>query len=166
MQRGQWSAAYDLALGIETRFPEYRELYEVDCALGRCLAMQKQFDAARQRLERVLHAPQAAGTETAATAEWWIAETFFRQQRWDDAIPAYVRAAVGSHDPNLQARALLQLGKCYDRKGDTQEARRRFDQVVNEYGRTPFAEEALQHLQTLGSSREALQPSDATGTRR
>jgi hypothetical protein len=45
-------------------------------------------------------------------------------------------------DPNIKARARFNIGEAYWKKGDTEQARINFQTVVDQYPKTPYAEEA------------------------
>src|SRR5690606_14516745 len=83
VQEKQWQAARELAEGIEKQFPEFEQQYDADYLVGRCLAAQGEFDAARTRFQRVVQSPIGGKTETAAMAQWMIGETHFHQENFD-----------------------------------------------------------------------------------
>jgi TolA-binding protein len=142
----KWDEAYELAAPIPRQFPEFRQLYEVDYLLGRCLGKRGEFSAARDAFERVLLSPEGGRTETAAMAQWMIGESFFHQQRYDDAIKAYDKVVASFDWPRWQAGALLQAGKCYELQGDRVEAEKYYARLLKEFPDTPFSLEAKERL--------------------
>jgi TolA-binding protein len=148
-QREQWRAAYDEALAIERRFPKFRQQYEADYVIGRCLAMQADFSAARSRYERVIRSPEGGGTETAAMAQWMIGETYMHQKDYDNALRAYYRVESLFAFPHWQAAALLQAGKCHRMKGEREQAAKLLAQVLTQHPDSSFAEDAAECLKTL-----------------
>jgi TolA-binding protein len=148
----QWQQAYDMAVSIPERFPEFRQLYEVDYLLGRCLSSQAKFDQARAAYERVIRSPVGGRTETAAMAQWMIGESYFHQQNFDEAIKAYHRVERLYAYPRWQAGALLQAGKCYESKGDAKQAIKLYAQLLKDYPETEFTDEAARRLR-VGSER-------------
>jgi TolA-binding protein len=141
-----WDAAYEMASEIEQRFPEFRQQYEADFVVGRCLAMRARFDEARERYERVIRSPSGGRTETAAMAQWMIGESYLHQKQYDQALRAFARVESLYAYPRWQAAALLQAGKCLQHQGDREQAARCFSRVVSEYPQSTFAEEAEQRL--------------------
>jgi TolA-binding protein len=142
----QWSEAYNLAAGIAQRWPEFRQQYEADYLIGRCLMAQARFQDAREAFERVVRSPAGGRTETAAMAQWMIGETFFHQKNYAEAIKAYYRVERLFPYPRWQAGALLQAGKCHEMRGEFAEAVQRYGQLLKDYPDTPFAEDAEQRL--------------------
>ena len=63
-EQQKWQEAYDLASGIEERFPEFGQQYEVDYVLGLCLVQAGQAGRGVQRYERVIRSPEGGRTET------------------------------------------------------------------------------------------------------
>jgi TolA-binding protein len=149
MQQEQWDEAYQLATEIETRFPGFRQQYEADYVLGRCLAARGDFEEARRRYERVIRSPAGGRTETAAMAQWMIGESYFHEKRYDDALRAYYRVDSLYSWPRWQAAALLQAGKCHQIKNEPERAARLFAQVQGKYPETDFAQEAAERLGRL-----------------
>jgi TolA-binding protein len=68
----RWSESLEVARAIGPRFPKFDKQYEVDYAIGRALAAQADFAAARETYAKVLASPDASITETAAMAQWMI----------------------------------------------------------------------------------------------
>jgi len=148
-QRGQWDEAYELATGIAERFPDFRQQYEVDYLLGRCLSSQARFSEARDAYERVVRSPAGGSSESAAMAQWMIGETYFHQQAYDQAIRAYHRVESLYGFPKWQAAALLQAAKCHELKGERTAALRLYAQVVKDYPESEYAAQASQRLSLI-----------------
>jgi len=148
-QKEQWKPAYDLALSIKSRFPNFRQQYEADYVIGRCLALQTRLDQARDRFERVIRSPEGGKTETAAMSQWMIGECYMHEREFDEAIKAYHRVESLFDYPRWQAAALLQAGICHQLKGEAAEATKLFDRLIEQHPETTFAEEAAERLQQL-----------------
>jgi TolA-binding protein len=142
----QWPEAYELVAGIAAQFPEFRQQYEADYLLGRCLSSQARFDDARAAYERVIRSPTGGRTETAAMAQWMVGESYLHQRNYDEAIKAYHRVERLYAYPRWQAAALLQAGKCYEAKGDWKQAVNLYAQLLKDYPNTTFTEEASGRL--------------------
>lgn len=144
--RKEWTGAYELASGIAERFPNFRQQYEVDYLLGRCLGSRAEFDAARAAYERVIRSPEGGRTETAAMAQWMIGESYFHQKNYDQAVKAYQRVERLFAFPRWQAGAVLQAGKCHEAKGDWKQAVQLYAQLLKDFPDTTFTEEASRRL--------------------
>lgn len=145
-QQRQWQAAEELARTIETQYPGFRQQFEVDYLLGRCLASRGRFDEARAAYERVVRSPHGGRTETAAMAQWMIGEAWFLQKKYVEAIKAYHRVETLYAFPQWQAAALLQAGKCHECQANWNEAVKLYAQLLKDYPETRFAEEASRRL--------------------
>jgi TolA-binding protein len=154
----KWSEAYDLAAGIAQRWPGFRQQYEADYLLGRCLMAQARFNEARQAFDRVLRSADGGQSETAAMAQWMIGETHFHQKSYGEAIKAYYRVERLFAYPRWQAAALLQSGKCRELRGEFPEAVKLYAQLLKDYPDTPFSEEASQRLRAAQKRTARVSP--------
>ena len=142
----KWHEAYELAVKISPKFPDFKQQYEVDYLLGRCLSSQGEFDQARSSYEKVVRSTDGGSSETAAMAQWMIGEAYFHQKRYDEAIKAYHRVERLFGYPHWQAGALLQAGKCQEMKGQWIAAIEFYAQILKDYGDTSFSSEASRRL--------------------
>jgi TolA-binding protein len=111
-RREEWQDVLNLVDELDERYPEFELAYECDYLRGRALAGRGKMSAARIAYEHVLENDWAAGTETAAMAQWMIGESYFHQRNYELARAAYERVIERHHFPEWQARAALQAGKC------------------------------------------------------
>jgi TolA-binding protein len=149
VQQARWQEALELVGSIAERFPNFSQQHEVDYVRGRCLSSQARFQEAREVYERVIIAPGAQGTETAAMAQWMIGETWFHQKQYSDAVRAYHRVESLYAYPRWQAAALLQAGKCYELLGKSQQAMRTYQQIMEDFSESAFAGDAAKRLEQL-----------------
>jgi len=152
VQDEQWDEAYGVALGIQARFPGFRQQYEADYVVGRCLAAQAKYELAREKYKRVVRSPEGGATETAAMAHWMIGESYMHEENYDEAIRAFRGVESLFNYPRWQAAAMLQAGKCHALKGEQEEAARVFARLVEQHPDTVFAQEASQRLEGVGLS--------------
>lgn len=145
----QWDEAYAVASKIASRFPGFSEQYEADYVLGRCLAMRASFDAARAAYRKVITSPSGAKTETAAKAQFMIAESYFHQKNYEEALRQYARLEILYAYPTWQAAALLQAGKCHELLGEWKEAVDQYTKLLNTYPQTEFTQEAAKRLRDV-----------------
>ena len=147
--REEWADAERLATDIATRFPNFRQQYEADYVLGRCLVNKAELVDARTTFESVVRSSVGGRTETAAMAQWMIGETYFLQKNYDAAIQSYHRVESLFDFPRWQAGALLQAGKCYELLNRTKEAVRVYEDLLEEFSETEFSDEASERLKIV-----------------
>ena len=151
----RWNQAYALAKQIEHDFPDFELQFEVDYLLGRCLANRADFQAARDAYQRVIRSPGGAKTETAAMAQWMIGESYMHQKNFEAAVREFLKLKILYAYPTWQAAALLQAGKCHEKLGEWQQASKLYAQLLHDYPKTPFAEEASRILKQPPEQRAA-----------
>lgn len=138
----KWAEAHDAAAVIETEFPGFAEQYEADFIVGRGLAAQADFEAARQSYQKVLESPNGGKTETAAKARLMIAETYFHQKNYNAARKTYLQVEALYAYPEIQSAALFMAARCHESLGEWREAAELYDQIMNHYPQTEHAREA------------------------
>jgi TolA-binding protein len=149
VQERRWAEAIERAEAAIADEANDGQRHEFDYLIGRALASQGKLADARAAYERARAAPHAAGSETAAAAQWLIGEAFFHQKNYAAALAAYQRCSGHSGHPRWQAAGLLQAGKCRLLLGQTQLAIADFQKLADELGDTPYAAEARQRLAAL-----------------
>lgn len=151
-QRGKWAEARAMAESVGKDNPEFELQYEADFVVGRCLHAQAQLDEARAAFARVTTSPRGAKTETAAKAQWWIAETYFHQKNYEAALREYLRLEILYDYPDWRAAALLQAGKCQMLLDAPTEAVALFERLLKNYPKSPVAAEAKETLAKLSAA--------------
>ena len=143
--RGEWTKSLELAAALRTSFPNFPRTFEVDYCIGRAHAGRGEFAAARTAYDRVIASfPEAA--ETAAMAQWMIGESYLHQDRYPQAIDAYQRVAALGAYPEWEARAQLQMGKCYERLGQWRQAAATYEQAIDRYPSSGVANSLAERL--------------------
>lgn len=128
--------------------PEYA--YLADELQGRILKNQTKFDEARAAFQRVLDDPSARRTSTAARAQYELAQTYYLQERWEQARTEAFKVYTLYKFPEWQAPALFMAGLSDEALGERQKAAAAFADVVKEFPDTPYADQARQKLAQLG----------------
>lgn len=146
----QYPEALATLTSLRANQPKTLAAYQADEVMGRVYKQQAAFDDARQALERVVSHPLARGTETAAKAQFLIGETYFLQENWPAAFLAYQKVYAAHRHPAWQAPALLQSAKCDEQRGKVAEAKRTYQQLINEFPASPHVVDARQRLTALG----------------
>ena len=159
-RRDEWPLAQELASPIASLFPQFEQQYEADYVLGRSLAGQAQYQAAREAYARVLNSPTGGKTETAAMAQWMIGETFLHQKAYKEALKEFLRLEILFAYPTWQSGALLQAGKCQELLGHVDQAAELYARVIKDFPTTEFATEAGERLKAVGGTldRSAVRP--------
>ncbi len=148
----RWDDAHRSALAARAADPQGRRAHEIDYLLGRVAAARAEFTVARQHYENVVRSTAGQGTETAAMAQWMIGESWFHQERWSEAIDAYRSVDPFVAHPRWRASAVLQIGKCHERQGDSRAAAAAYARLLREFPASEAAAEASSRLAALGSS--------------
>ncbi|HVA48118.1 MAG TPA: tetratricopeptide repeat protein [Pirellulales bacterium] len=145
----QWHDALELASQIETDFPDFEQLYEIDYVIGRCQASLGEFDEARAAYRRVVKSESGAKTETAAKAQWMLGETFFHQKNYESALREYLKVEILYDYPMWQAAALFEAAKCHEHLGEPKEAQELYAKLVKAYPDSPLAKDAAGRLKAF-----------------
>ncbi|MBX9653058.1 tetratricopeptide repeat protein [bacterium] len=122
---------------------------------GRVRQQKAEFDAAREFYRKIIGEQR---TETAAKAQFMLGETFLLQERFDEAIKEFLKVEILYSIPEWQSFALLEVGKCYTRQSDIENARKAFADVVEKYSQMPAAAEAKKQLETLAKTSASSSP--------
>ncbi|WP_437203038.1 tetratricopeptide repeat protein [Planctomicrobium sp. SH664] len=143
---------------LRTRAPEAPNLYRADLVLGRSFDNRALFDEARAAYTRVIESKTGQGTETAAEAQFRIAESFLKQKNPAAALKAYYKVYVGYDAPRFKAAALFQAATCDLALKNQAEAVESYKTLISEFPESEYAAQARLRLQELGSPSAARQP--------
>lgn len=139
----------DIAITVDDlkkKWPEGSLNYQAEEVLGRALKQQARFPESRAALDRVLSDKAAFRTETAAKSQFLIAETWFLQEQWKEALLAYQKVYASYAFPEWQSAALLQSGKCDEQLGNLKDAIATYDRLIAEFPTSPHLDDARQRL--------------------
>jgi cellulose synthase operon protein C len=163
--RGEWSTALERVELLLGERPDYSRRYEVDYLHGRCLMALGRLGEARAAFARALDHDAAAGSETAAMAQWMIGETLFLQRRYEEAIAAYELVERHEH-ATWQAAAVLQTAKCLEQLDRPADAARHYELLLSDFAGSSYAAEATARLElTRQRTAVAAQQPGPTATR-
>ena len=123
--------------------------YAAQEILGRILKNQSKFDAARTAFEQVLADPEARLTETAARAQYEVAQTHFLQENWQAANQAAFKVYTLYKFPQWQAPALYMAALSDEALGRREQAVVALGDVVTEFPTSQYAGLAKQKLAEL-----------------
>lgn len=142
----KWNEAYAAASEIEQKYPGFKEQFEVDYVIGRCLANEADLEGARLAYQKVIRSPFGTKTETAAKAQLMIAESHYHQKSYEAALRAYQALEILYDYPEWQAAAVFMAAKCHELLGEWKEAVESYDRLLKVYPESRFREEATGRL--------------------
>ena len=132
-RRQQWTEVLRFVERIDGEHPDFPLQDEVDYLRGRALAGRGEMTAARVAYGRVLNSETTGDSETAAMAQWMIGETFFHQSNYVQARAAYLAVIERQASADWQARAALQVGKCWELENRWDEAQAMYLQALQRW---------------------------------
>lgn len=145
VQQGKWKEAIGEADAVAKDLTNSALVSELDYARGRAHQGLAEFDLARAAFEKVAAARKQG--ELAARARLMIGETYFHQKNYKEALRAFGKVEILHTDtPKLQAAALLEMGKVYERLSQWTEAAETYERLRANHPGDPNAEEAGKRL--------------------
>ena len=146
---GEYTAAIEVFQSLVEDYGDEARDGEVAYHLGLSLFHVMRFDEAAQYLAVSI---RDENREYYGVALMHLSVSQYFLRDYTEAIDGFTFFAEGYGETELKPYALLMLGKCYREKGETEEARRYFTAVENEYRGTEFSETASEELQSMGSN--------------
>ncbi len=144
--------AIEVAQQIESDFPGFSLQGEVDYLLARAHATRGEFTKAREYYGKVIESSSNRDKEIVAMAGWMTGETYFHQKKYILAIKSYEVLIADTQYAKWQAASYLQIGKCYEKLGNTEMARKAYSRVVKRFGDSDSADEAKYRLSVVDES--------------
>ena len=123
--------------------------YQVDEVVGRAWKQQAQFSKARDAFQRAIRSEFGTRTETAAKAQFMIAETWMLEKKFERALEEYLKVDSLYSFPEWQSAALLQAGKCDEQLGNRSGAARSYQILLRKFPESEFATDAKKRLDGL-----------------
>ncbi len=84
--------------------------------------------------------------ELADNAQYWIGEIYYGQGDWERAALEFNKVREGYPEGDKLSAALLKLGLCFEKLGDTESATSLLESVIEKYPDSSEAELAKEHL--------------------
>ncbi|HEX6885553.1 MAG TPA: tetratricopeptide repeat protein [Planctomycetota bacterium] len=145
----RWSECSGALAELARTFPAFPNLAEAELWRGRALAAQAEGRAARAAFERTLALDQG---ELAARARLGLGALAEAEGRAEDALSEYLKVALlYAHEPSV-AEALFAAGRVLEARGDADQARARYEELVAEHPGSPFAARAREKLRALSAA--------------
>jgi TolA-binding protein len=153
--------ALNVATEAEKRYADFESKHEFRFLMARCFESRGRLSDARVEFENVVNSQTGGGTETAAHAQWRIGETFFHQEKYQDAIAAYYKVDSLFRYDKWRAASLLQAGKCQEHLLNPENATKLYEVLLSRYPDCEFALETKQRLKNIqaGQTKTATKPS-------
>ncbi|MBD3258265.1 tol-pal system protein YbgF [candidate division GN15 bacterium] len=87
--------------------------------------------------------------ENVQNAYYWIGESYYAQEKYTQAIEQYDKLVTDFPDTPRLSQALYKMARCNQELGNNDEARRLFEQVMNEHEGTLEARQSEERLKDL-----------------
>ncbi|QDU40398.1 tol-pal system protein YbgF [Maioricimonas rarisocia] len=163
--RPEWAASVWLLLaearlrnkdyaGVEQTVSDFRTanpdsplLYQADEILGRSYKNRAMFAEARDAFARVTDSETGRRTETAAKAQFHLAETHLIEKNFDAALREYYKVYTSYQFPEWQAPALFQAARSDEALGNWEGAIKSYEKLVAEFPESQFAKDAVPRLE-------------------
>ena len=120
-----------------------KELY----ALGHRLLKKDSFEAARGRFQEILS--KHGKSSLAASAQYWVGETFYEQKKYEEAILAYNQVIKHYGTSNKVPSAMLKQGLAFASLGDKRTAKIVLRKLVGQFPKSKQAASAKKELRRL-----------------
>ncbi len=132
-QQKQYDGLAELAAEFRRVLPTGKLHYQVEAVAARALKAQAKFPEARALYERVVDDSEGRLTETAARAQFEIAETLLLEKNYSSALKAYLKVEIRYKYPKWQGLALYQVAACHEALGEWKDAVRTYESLIQTY---------------------------------
>ena len=145
-QSAQWAPARQTLETLLQRYPQSPWIDEARYTIGWVWQNQKNYDAAVAAFSEVTKRTTA---EIAAKAQLQIGLCRLEQKRWEEAAAALVAVTVTYAYPELVAAARCEAARAHLELLKPAEAKKQWQQVLNESPKSPWADVARKGLEGL-----------------
>lgn len=149
VKQAKWGEVVGKAESLLSEEPDFPQKAEVEYARGQALQTMAppDFEKARAAYQGVIEGQP--GTELAARAQFMTGETYFLQKNDKEAERAFLAVDLMYKVPKVQAAALLELGKVYERQGRDEDARACYQKLLDKFPDDVLAEDARKRVSGL-----------------
>ncbi|MCA9082627.1 MAG: tetratricopeptide repeat protein [Planctomycetaceae bacterium] len=146
-----------IAEDLRQTFSESRFEFQILYVQGRRWKQQSppDFERSRDYFTRVINDESGKGTETAATSQFMIAETYLLQNDYEKAVKEYYRVYVTYPQSDWRARGLYQAAGCEVKLGHVESAVRSYSDLLKEFPTSELASQAKTRLHELTAKTES-----------
>ncbi|MFG0335212.1 MAG: tetratricopeptide repeat protein [Maioricimonas sp. JB049] len=147
LRNKDYAGVEQTAADFRTANPESPLLYQADEILGRSYKNRAMFAEARDAFARVTNSQTGRRTETAAKAQFHLAETHLIEKDFDAALREYYKVYTSYQFPEWQAPALFQAARSDEALGNWDGAVKSYEKLVAEFPESQFAKDAVPRLE-------------------
>ena len=142
----EWAASQKCFEDLIRQFPDFKLIQEARYGLGWALQNQEKLADARAVYEQVT---KATNSEIAAKSRFMIGECAFQQKKYEEAVEAFLEAAIGYPYEEWQALGHFEAGRCFIELKDTKKALDELETVVKKYPKHARAKDAAKLIAEL-----------------
>jgi TolA-binding protein len=146
VKQAKWGEVIAKADQLLSEKPDFPQKAEVQYARGQALQTMAPPDFEKARAAYLHVIEGQPGTELAAQAQFMIGETYFLEKNDKEAERAFLAVDLTYNVPKVQAAALLELGKVYERQGRKDDARACYQKVLDKFPDDELAEDARERM--------------------
>lgn len=143
----EWPASVKAYDQFQAAYPASRWIRHARLGSGWARENQKDFEGAILQYRKVTGGKEA--DELAARCQFQIGECLFALLRYGEAVQEFMRLDVSYRLPEWNAKALLELGRVLEAKGDKAAASARFKELIQRYPKDNAALVAKERLDAL-----------------
>ncbi len=143
----QWPAAQKSYGEFLQLYPQSKWLRRAQLGIGWAMENQKEYKPAIEHYAKVLNAGKR--DETAARAQFQMGECLFATGDDDGAISALMRVLVNFGFPKWSSKAMLEIGRVLEHKGEKDRALEQYESVVADFPDTDAAAVARERMAAL-----------------
>ncbi len=143
-QTANWVDAQKSYAAFLAQYPQSNLIAKAHFGLGWAAENQKNYPLALDSYRKAIAA--SPRDETAARSQFQAGECLLATGKFDEAIKEFNNVEVNYAFPAWSSKALLEMGRCLDSKGDKTGAVARYQEVVQKYSETEAAALARQLL--------------------
>ncbi|MFH0946371.1 MAG: tetratricopeptide repeat protein [Planctomycetota bacterium] len=145
-QTEQWPEGEKELTELVRRFPKFEQLAEAELWRGRALVARGNDRAARQAFDRVIALERGV---LAARARLELGRMHYAAGEPEKALSEFLKVAVLYGTEAEVSESLFLAGVCLEKIGDHAHARSQYQELVQKYPRSPFAEKARERIEEL-----------------
>jgi TolA-binding protein len=142
------------------RIPDAMAAYQtvVDAAPASAAAMDAKYRMAKlcegqnkpeDAFKLYEEAANANTGDTAARARFRLGELYEAKNEFDAAARSYMRVAILFMHEELSPESLLRAGQCFEKAGSREQAKKSYEELINDFGKSEQAEKAKAALAQL-----------------
>jgi TolA-binding protein len=146
--------------GVRAVQPDAKYLYQLDEILARSLTAQAKFDEARAAYQRVVDSEDGKRTETAAKAQFHLADSYLFQRDYEAALREFFKVYVGYAYPDWQAMALYQAVKCDLEMKRPEQAAKSLETLKTEFPTSEYVQKAEELVKAVEEKTKPEAPTE------